>query len=484
MSIEYDVIVIGSGPAGFSCAMQSSKFDKKVLMVEADPNFLGGTWINTGTVPSKALRETARNIFTYTSQFGQYEDKKPYERFKMRDLLKYKDWVLENENSSIKKDLIKNNIHTARGFGKILEPNLVQITDHMGEVRKVRSKYVLIATGSRPTQPTSFNIDHKIVLDTNSILNLDHIPRRLVIVGGNIQALEFATIFAALGTNVTVLNEEEDYLPFLDKEIRQEFDRIIKNMRIRITNNSEIQGVNENKLRNCTEVRYTTTDYNGELHVVETEVVLFFGARTPNTQNLGLEDVGVKLSDNGYIDVNDKYQSSVPNIYACGDIIGYPALASASFTQGRLASCDMFDIPSKETSANIPFGIYTIPEISAIGLTEEEAIDAGYNVTVGRTKYDRLTKADIAKSRDGLLKLIFETDTFRLLGVHIIGDNATELIHLGQSVLYFNGDIRYFIGNVINYPTYTEGYRIAAFNGVNKVYKSGVGYDQILEQPE
>lgn len=481
MSIDYDVIVIGSGPAGFSCAMQSSKFNKSVLMVEADPDFLGGTWINTGTVPSKALRETARNIYTYTSQFGHYEDKKPYERFKMRDLLKYKDRVLENENNSIKKDLIKNNIHTARGYGKLLETNLVEITDHSGETRKVKSKYILLATGSRPIYPTSFEIDHKVVLDTNSILNLDHIPRRLVIVGGNIQALEFATIFAALGTKVTVLNEDSEHLPFVDEEIRREFDQIIYKQRININNSAEIHGVNSNMLRNCTEVRYTTASDNGELKVIETEVVLYFGTRKPNTENMGLANVGVEVSENGYIKANEKYQTNVENIYACGDVIGFPALASASFTQGRLASCDMFNIPTRETSANIPFGIYTIPEISAIGLTEQEATNAGYDITVGRTKYDRLTKADISKSRDGMLKLIFETKTFRLLGVHIIGENATELIHVGQAVLYYQGDIRYFIGNVINYPTHTEAYRIAAFNGVNKVYKSGVGYDQILE---
>lgn len=481
MSISYDIIILGSGPAGFSCAMQSAKFNKSVLVIEADPDNLGGTWINTGTVPSKALRETAWNIYTYTSQFGQYENKKPYERFKMQDLLKYKERVLENENSSIKKDLIKNNVHTARGFGKILEPNLVEITDHLGNTRKVQGDFILISTGSKPTEPESFTIDHKVVYDANSILNLDHIPRRLVIVGGSIQALEFATIFAALGTNVTVLNEQSEYLPFLDPEIKKEFDNIIYNMRVSIHNDVVIQGVNNNKLRNCTEVRYIQNTHNGELKVLETEVVLHFGRRTPNTEYIGLENVDVKTTESGHIKVDENYKTSCKSIYACGDVIGFPSLASASFTQGRLASCDMFDIPTKDSSTNIPFGIYTIPEISAIGLTEEEAIEAGYNVTVGRAKYDRLTKADIAKSRDGLLKLIFDTNTFRLLGIHIIGDNATELIHLGQSVLYFGGDIRYFISNVINYPTFTEAYRIAAFNGVNKVYKSGVGYEQILE---
>ncbi len=481
MSISYDIIILGSGPAGFSCAMQSAKFNKSVLIVEADPENLGGTWINTGTVPSKALRETARNIYTYTSQFGQYENKKPYERFKMRDLLKYKERVLENENSSIKKDLIKNNVHTARGYGKIVEPNLVEITDHLGNSRKVQGKFILVSTGSRPTAPSNFTVDHKVVFDANSILNLDHIPRRLVIVGGNIQALEFATIFAALGTNVTVLNEQGEYLPFIDAEIKEEFDRIIYDMRISIHNNVEIQGVNSNKLRNCTEVRYNASENNGELKVLETEVVLHFGSRKPNTEKLGLESVGVETDEDGYIIVNEYYKTSNESIYACGDVVGFPSLASASFTQGRLASCDMFEIPSRDSSPNIPFGIYTIPEIAAIGLTEEEAIEAGHNVTIGRTKYDRLTKADIAKSRDGLLKLVFDTDTFRLLGIHIVGDNATELIHLGQSVLFYGGDIRYFISNVINYPTYTEAYRIAAFNGVNKVYKSGVGYDQILE---
>lgn len=481
MSRDYDVVILGSGPAGFACAMQTTKFDKKALIVEANQDHLGGTWINTGTVPSKALRQTAQNIYTYTSQFGKYEGKKPYEKFRMKDVLKYKDKVLENENSEIKKNLIKNGVHTSRGFGKIIDPHTVEITDHIGQKKTVTSDYILISTGSSPKEPENFVVDHVKVHDINSILNMHHIPRRLTIVGGNVQSIEFATVFASLGTKVTILNEDDDYLTFLDEEIKTEFKKAIKDLRITIIQGVYIQGVAKNDLRNCTEIRYTRNHNDDELMVLETEVMLYFGGRQPNSTKIGLAELDVKLEEDDFIKVNENYKTNIDSIYAAGDVIGFPALASVSFSQGRIASCDMFGIPNSEVSANIPFGIYTIPEMASIGLTEKEAIERGMDISVGRCYYENLTKADISKSRTGILKLVFETKSFKLLGVHIVGDNACEIIHIGQSVLFYNGDIRYFIRNVMNYPTHAEAYRIAAFNGVNRVYKGGKKYKDLLD---
>lgn len=478
MTTEFDLIILGSGPAGFSAAMQASKFDKRVLIIEADDTHLGGAWINTGTVPSKALREAAMNIHRFTRQFGDVENKKPYQLYQMQDLLKAKHKVIAHENSEIKRNLIKNEITTVRGFGRLTSATTVDVTDALNGTVTYSAKRILISTGCSPTPPRAFVVDHKRVLDTKSILTLEHIPRRLIVVGAGVQAIEYATIFAALGTKVTILNEEASYLGFLDPEIKSILDKSLTDFRITIVPSVTINAVGGNELRNCTEVHYTTAQ--GETRVMETEQVLYFGGRTPNTSAIGLEELGIALDEQGYITINPTYRTTVKGVYAAGDVTGFPQLASASFSQGRLAVCDMFDIPVTEKLGTIPFSIYSYPEISSIGMTEQEAIDKGFDVTVGRAYWENLTKAAIAENKEGMLKLVFDTGTFKLLGVHIIGMGACEIIHMGQTVMALDGDIRFFIRHMMNYPTYAEAYRVAAFNGVNRVHKAGVKYRQIL----
>lgn len=481
MSRDYDVIILGSGPAGFSCAMQSAKFEKKALIVEANENFLGGTWINTGTVPSKALRETASNIYRYTAQFGDQEGIKPYERFRMRDVLRYKDRVLATQNSEIKDSLIKNKVDTVLGFGRMLDPHTVEVKRDDGSRRTYTADYILISTGASSVKPKEFEINHTTVLDNRSILDIHYIPRRLVIVGTNIQAMEFATVFSALGTRVSILNGETDYLMFLDKEIKAEFESILQGERITVFNGSDVVDVGPNPLRNCTEVKFRKKD-SGEMHVIETELVLHFGDRKPNSAGIGLQDLGVEMGSKGFIKVDENFRTKVPSIYAAGDVIGYPGLASVSFSQGRTASCHMFGADRLETESGIPYGIYSIPEIAGIGLTEEEARQQCGDVTTGKAYYRNLTKANISKASRGLLKLVFETGSLRLLGVHIVGEGACDLIHIGQAVISFKGSARYFLDTVHNYPTYSEGYRVAAFNGINHMYKSGTPYHEILRE--
>ncbi len=484
MSRDYDVIILGSGPAGYSCAMQSAKFDKKALIIESNEDYLGGTWINTGTVPSKALRETANNIYRYTSQFGDDDDRPPYERFRMRDVLKYKDRVTATQNSEIKDSLIKNMVDTALGFGRLVDPNTVEVTREDGSTQTFTADFILISTGTTSIKPEEFKIDHVKVLDNQSILDIHYIPRRLVIVGTNVQAMEFATIFSALGTRVSILNGQHDYLVFLDNEIKAEFETILSESRITIFNRTKVLNVGPNPLRNCTEVKFQDKD-SGDMHVIETELVLYFGERKPNSSQIGLDKLGLKTGPKGFIEVDENHRTAVPSVYAAGDVIGHPGLASASFSQGRTASCHMFGASGLETDSGIPYGIYSIPEISSIGLTEEEARQQFKEVTVGRAYYRNLTKANIAKNTRGMLKLVFETNSLRLLGVHIVGDGACDLIHIGQAVISFKGSARYFLDTVHNYPTYSEAYRIAAFNGINYVYKSGVPYNEILnEDPE
>jgi NAD(P) transhydrogenase len=484
MSFDYDVIILGSGPAGFSCAMQSSKFDKRVLIVEANEEHLGGTWINSGTVPSKALREAAKSIQKFHGQFGDERGRKPYERFKMDDLLQYKQNILESKNKKVKNDIIKNEIDTARGWGKILDDHTVEVSDHLNNVKIYSAKNILISTGSSFISPDMFSINDSNILDYRSVLNLTHIPRRMVIVGNGIISYEFATIFAALGTRVTLLADTDELLPFLDDEIKQEMNRLLKESTIQLHNSIHLQHVSNNKLRTCTEVGFKTDADPDRLQVVETEHVLYVGSRTPNTSKIGVENVDLSLTEDRGIKVDSYFRTSADSIYAAGDVVGSPAQASVSFVQGRIAALSMFNVESNKMNESIPYGIYSIPEISAIGMTEKDAVNQGIDVTVGRAYYNNLTQADINHEREGLLKLVFKTDDLKLVGVHIIGEQAADLIHLGQSVMAHNGSIRYFMEHVLNYPTYSEAYRIAAFNGMNRVYKAGIKYKKILERSD
>jgi NAD(P) transhydrogenase len=483
MKYKYDVIIIGSGPAGFSCAMQSSKFDKKVLVIEANEDSFGGTWINSGTIPSKALRETARIIQRFQSQFEHLSDEKAYQHHQMSELLKYKSEIQKSKNTKVENDFRKNEIDTVHGFGELKDNHTVEVTDKQGKKKTYKGEFIFLSPGSKPVQPKGFDLDHNKVLDYISILDLTHIPRKLLVIGSGVQALEYATTFSNLGSRVSILNEAESFLSFLDNEIRDQLEKLLEKQKIEIFSDAENIEIKTNTIRNTTEVRYNLRQDNegNRTRVIETEHVLYLGGKVPNTEGLGLETIGVETDNEGNIIVNDDYQTNIENIFAGGDVIGYPALASASFSEGRVASCNMFGIQVLDVPPEIPFAIYSIPEISSIGLTEKEAKSRGYDVTIGRAYYKNITQGDISNQQDGLLKLVFETETLKLVGIHIIGERASDLIHLGQAVMSLNGDIRYFINHVMNYPTYSEAYRIAAFNGINRVYKAGVKYKKILK---
>lgn len=474
MDYQYDVIILGSGPAGFSCAMQSAKFDKKVLIVEAHQSDVGGAWINTGTVPSKALREAAHTIEAFTRQYGD-PDKQPYDMFRMHELLEYKQKVLATEGEEIRRNLEKNHIKMVRGFGKMLDAHTVEVNGPDGP-QTFTTEYVLISTGSKPEESKAVRIDHDTILNNRSVLGLTHIPKRIVIIGSGINALEYATIFSALGSRVTILNEHsERFLAFLDDEISQTLHEILKDKGIRVFNGVKIQDISYNSMRTYTEVRFEANDID-KSHVIETTKVVYFGKRFPNTSKIGANELGIELDDKGFIQVNSKYQTSVPNIYAAGDVVGYPALASASFNQGRMSSCHMFGYGDFELPGDIPFGIYSIPEVASIGYTEKEAKRMGIDCTVGRAYYRNIPKATISNNEKGLLKIVFDSKSLQLLGVQVIGEGACDLIHLGQSVIAFKGEIYYFINHVMNHPTYSELYRVATFNGLNRLNQAGAKY--------
>lgn len=477
MTYDYDVIIIGSGPAGFSCAMQSTKFNKKVLIVEASDESIGGSWISKGTIPSKALRAAAKSIQSFQSQFGDPKGRKPYDRFRMEDIMAYKMPILENKNRKIKNDIIKNEIDTARGWGKIIDEHTVEVTDQMGEKKTWSTRFIFLSTGSSPVTPDKLSIDHTKVLDYTTILDLTHIPHRLAIIGNGIIAIEYATIFSALGTRVTILSEDSETLPFLDQEIRDALFNTFKKNGIQHLHNVVVKKISYNDLRNCDEVTFREGE-DGRLQVIETEQILYAAGKKPNTEGIGLENLAIKTDDQGRLIVNNVFQTDVASVYAGGDLIGPTNLASASFVQGRLAAVHMFGNKAAAAAPDspMPFAIYSIPEIASIGLTEEQAGERGIDATVGRAYYENMTRADLDHETDGLLKLVFRTDNLQLLGIHIYGENAGDLIHLGQSVMHLNGTIEYFIDQVLNYPTYSEAYKVAAFNGLNRVNRTGIKY--------
>lgn len=484
MKYDYDVIVLGSGPAGFSCAMQSSKFDKKVLVVEANEDHLGGAWINSGTVPSKALRETSRIIQRYQNQFPDEAKVKPYSKYLMGDLLSYKDQILESKNKKLENDLSKNEVDTYRGYGSLLDKNTVEVKSWDGVKKQFTAEYILLATGSRNKAPDGFELDHDVVLDDKSVLSLTHIPRRLVIIGSGVTALEYATTFSSLGTRVTILSYTSEFLPFLDEDIATELNKVLSTNSIEVIQQVRDLAISVNELRGTIEVMHSIKNdkEKDRKYVLETEHILYLGKKLPNTSGLGLEKIGVKTDKEGFVKTDATFKTSVDNIFAAGDASGFPRLASASFSQGRIASCQMFrEDNTLQMPEQIPFAIYSIPEISNIGLTQKEAVDKGFNVAVGRAYYKNITQGDVSNQQTGLLKIVFDQDSFKILGIHIIGERASDLIHLGQAVMNLGGDIRYFIDHVLNYPTYSEAYRIAAFNGINFVHKAGVKYKKILK---
>src|SRR5699024_10227377 len=413
MNRDYNVIIVGSGPAGFSCAMQSSKFDQDVLVVESHKKYLGGTWLNTGTVPSKALREAAKTIQEFNDQFGDDGSQKPYDQFLMGDLLKYKQEILEKENRQVKNDLIKNEVDVARGYGRLKDEHTVEVETHFGTVETYTADYILLCPGSRPTKPTAFEIDHNKILDYESILELSHIPRRLVIIGSGVNAFEYATTFAALGTRITLLSEQDEYLSFLDHEIKYHLRQSLSKKRISIKNGLTIEEVAFNALRNNTEVKFRSVEGDRRMQVIETEHVLYLGGRKPNVEQLNLDAVGINTDDQNFIVTNEAFETSAETIYAGGDVVGIPRQATASYTQGRLAACNMFGIPALDTPDEMPYGIYTIPEISNIGITEQDAREMGLDVTVGRADFKNISKAHMTNNTEGLLKLVFDTESLK-----------------------------------------------------------------------
>jgi NAD(P) transhydrogenase len=458
---SYHLIVIGSGPAGEKGAAQAAYFGKRVALIERREE-LGGAGVNTGTVPSKTLRESAL-YFSGLRQRGLYGiDYSLREGLTVQGFMHRKDAVVSAERIKIATNLVAHKIELIHGTAKFEDAHTILAIDPRGATDALRGDVILIATGSKPHRPAEIPFDDKAVFDSDSILTMDRIPKSMIVVGGGVIGCEYASIFTAMGVGVTLIDGRDRLLPFLDAEISEQLRAHLANLGLAVL----FQERPKSTERTGAGIRMTLN--SGK--VVEAETALFAAGRRGAVEGLALEKAGLAVNPRGNIDVNDQYQTAVPHIYAAGDVIGFPALASTSMEQGRVAMCHAFGFPYKQRLASqLPMGIYTIPEISAVGETEESCREKKINYEVGRAKYANNARGQIIGDASGILKLIFRPENKQLLGVQILGESATELIHLGMAVLEAGGTIDTFIELVFNFPTLSELYKYAAYDGLGNL---------------
>jgi len=465
-SNHYDLIVIGSGPAGEKGAAQAAYFGKRVALIEKEPH-LGGAAANTGTLPSKTLRETALYLSGFR-QRGLYGiEANLRERATVQDFLRRERAVKENERKRIVANLDRHKVDVFYGCAHFRDAHTVEVGE--GEA-VLTGDYILIATGSRPFRPPLYHFDDGCIYDSDEILSLDRIPETMVIVGGGVIGCEYACIFAALGVKVTLLEGRPQLLAFLDDEIVSVLQGRMEALGVIFRLGETVSAV-VGKPGSEAHGGYTLHLQSG--NTLEAETVLVAAGRQGNTESLGLEEIGVVVNSRGQITVNERFETSVPHISAAGDVIGFPALASAAMEQGRLAICHAFHLDYKqEMPAILPYGIYTIPEVSAAGISEEDAIAKGLSIVVGRAHFAQNARGEIIGEEHGFLKLVFLKDDMTLIGCHIIGEQATELIHIGLAAIMTNQGASLFIQTCYNYPTLTEAYKYATYDAMGNLHRA------------
>lgn len=457
-SFEYDLVVIGSGPAGEKGAAQAAYYGKKVALIERQQS-LGGAGINTGTLPSKTLRETAL-YFSGLRQRGLYGiDYSLKEGLTIADFMYRKQVVVENEWEIIRHNLERHHIELIWGEASLKDDHTVQIHCRDGRSQDLTTEVVLIATGSSPWKPPDIPFDNVNIFDSDTILNMDHIPQSMAVVGGGVIGTEYASIFTALGVQVTLIDGRDRLLPFADAEIVARMQTNLESLGLRFIFNAKVDSVS----LHGDHVHLTLSAHEQ----IIADTVLFAAGRISNVEGLGLEALGIELGKRGLIIVNEKYQTTVPNIYAAGDVIGFPALASTSMEQARVAMVHAFGLQYKErVSPTLPFAVYSIPEIASVGLSETQCQEQAIPALAGRAQYRENPRGLIVGDLTGMLKLVFSPEDKRLLGAHIIGEMASELIHVGAHVLHNGGTIDTFIEAVYNYPTLHDLYKYAAYDGL------------------
>lgn len=457
---DYDLIVIGSGPSGQKAAIQGAKLRKRVAIVEAS-RVVGGVWSNSGTIPSKSFREAVMYLsgFRERSIYGSAYRVKS--RITMNDLTFRIESIVRHENQVIEDQLSRNRVEIIRGRASLITPHQILI-ENDGSVQTKKARYIVIAVGTRPAHPPGFEVDGERILDSDDVLTMKDLPRNITVVGGGIIGCEYASMFAVLGVKVTLIEARKELLSFVDREIVESLQYHLRNLGITLRVGEEVSHVTR---RGDDQVE--TFLKSGKKIV--SEAVLVSAGRQGATDDLNLQLVGIKPDKYGRIAVNENFQSAVPNIYAVGDVVGFPALASTGMMQGRRAALHAFSLTDESANVPLPFGIYTIPEISLVGETEDTLTQQQVPYECGIARYKENVRGHLLGDELGMLKILFHRETCQLLGVHIIGEMATEIVHVGQAVLHLKGGLDYLMACVFNNPTLTECYKVAALDGLNKI---------------
>ncbi len=458
---SYDLIVIGSGPAGQKGAICAAKLRKRVAMVDRTL-MMGGVCVHTGTIPSKSVREAIfqlTGIAVRTFYGSNYRGKG---EVSVHDLASRVTSIVSRETDVIRAQLRRNGVEIFQGMAQFVDAHTIEVQGESARVT-LRGENFLIACGTRPARNADIPFDGKRIIDTDEFTCLGSLPREIIVVGAGVVGLEYASFMAAIGAEVTLIDQRPLILDFVDREIVDALAYHLRQMgtTFRLGEKVTSVGIDEKRDRVFAELE------SGKK--VQGDMLLYAVGRQANGDLLQLEAAGLQPDSRGKIKVNADYQTEVPHIYAAGDVIGFPALASTSMEQGRLASCRMFGAPSEHMPELFPYGIYTIPEISTVGQTEETLTAAKVPYEVGISKFNELAKSMMLGDETGMLKLLFDRHTRKLLGVHILGQRATEIVHIGQAVMAYGGTIEYFRDTVFNYPTLAEAYKVAALDGLNKL---------------
>ncbi|MGH7229084.1 MAG: Si-specific NAD(P)(+) transhydrogenase [Nitrospiraceae bacterium] len=457
---HYDMLVIGTGPAGQKAAVQAAKLSKKVGIIERK-EVVGGVCINTGTIPSKSLREAVLFLsgFHQRSLYGAtYRVKKD---ITMEDLAFRCNHIVKEEIQIIQNQMARNHVDLLFGTASFVDSHRLAIKQAKETIEHT-ADYIVIAVGTKPARPQSIPFDGQSIIDTDELLTLKCLPTSLVIVGGGVVGTEYASILATMGIHVILADKRPGLLEFADTEIIQALQSQMREIGVTLHLNEEVISIEK------TGESQVTVHLNSGRQVTA-PILMYSAGRMGASDELNLEAVGIRPDDRGRLRVNEHFQTTVPHIYAAGDIIGFPALASTSMQQGRLASCHAFGLPAKMETHLLPFGIYSIPEISMVGPSEDDLKRDGICYEVGIARYREIARGKLIGDEFGMLKLLFHSRTRKLLAVHAIGEGATELIHIGQAVMAFGGKIDYFVENVFNYPTLAECYMVAALAGINRL---------------
>ncbi|OUR73608.1 NAD(P)(+) transhydrogenase [Methylophaga sp. 41_12_T18] len=451
--LEFDVVVIGSGPAGQKSSIQAAKIGQKVAIIERDSLF-GGACVHRGTIPSKTLRENALRV-KHMRQNAALVDFKLGEDTEMATLVDRLEYVLKAHDKYMREQIARNDIERIHGRASFVDSHTVKVTKVNGEELELKTKKVIIAAGSYPRNPDNIPIDHEHLLDSDSILSMLYLPASLTVLGGGVIASEYASIFQALGVKVTMIDKYPTPLGFLDQDMTDTFVQAFEKMGGTWMGKQKVEKVYWDGI---SEVVTECADGT----VVKSQKLLCAAGRIANVGDLKLENAGLALNDRGLITVDEDLCTSVENIYAAGDVIGPPSLASASMEQGRRAACNAFDIPLGDMSKLIPAGIFSIPELSSVGLTETQAREKHGDVIVGRAKFEEVARGQISGNTEGMLKIVADGQGKKILGVMLVGESSTEVVHIGHMAMLCNAEVDIFVESTFNFPTLAEAYRIAA----------------------